>query len=73
MEIDALKDEFTTLMHTEFFHDEEEITDILVMTAFSRIKKGEEKDDVLKSLNLAGDIYQTRYDSIIGKYLRASQ
>lgn len=68
-----MKDELTALMHTEFFHDQEEIIDILVMTAYARIKKGEDKDNVLKSLNLAGDIYQTRYDSIIGKYLRASQ
>ena len=68
-----MKDEFTTLMHTEFFHDEEEITDILVMTAFSRIKKGEEKDDVLKSLHLAGDIYESRYDSIFGKYMAVNQ
>lgn len=68
-----MKDELTALMHTEFFHDQEEIIDILVITAYTRIKKGEDKDDVLKSLNLAGDVYQARYDSIIGKYLQVSQ
>ena len=68
-----MKDELTTLMHTEFFKDQEEILDILVMTAYTRIKHGENKDDILKYLNLAGDVYENRFDSIIGKYLRVSQ
>ena len=64
-----MKDELTTLMHTEFFHDQEEITDILVMSAYARILKGEDKNDVLISLNLESDVYENRFDSIIGKYL----
>ena len=73
MEMDAMKVELTTLMHTEFFNDQEEILDILVMTAYTRIKRGENKDDVLKYLNLASDVYENRFDSIIGKYLRVNQ
>ena len=68
-----MKDELTTLMHTEFFKDKEEILDILVMTAYTRIKRGENKEDVLKYLNLASDVYENRFDSIIGKYLRISR
>ena len=68
-----MKDELTTLMHTEFFHDQEEITDILVMSAYARILKGEDKNDVLISLNLESDVYENRFDSIIGKYLRISR
>lgn len=68
-----MKDELTTLMHTEFFHDQEEITDILVMSAYARILKGEDKNDVLISLNLESDVYENRFDSIIGKYLRVGQ
>ena len=68
-----MKDELTTLMHTEFFHDQEEITDILVMSAYTRILKGEDKNDVLISLNLESDVYENRFDSIIGKYLRISR
>ena len=73
MKIDAMKDELTTLMHTEFFNDQEEILDILVMTAYTRIKRGENKEDVLKYLNIASDVYENRFDSIIGKYLRVNQ
>ena len=68
-----MKDELTTLMHTEFFKDKEEILDILVMTAYTRIKRGENKEDVLKYLNLTSDVYENRFDSIIGKYLRISR
>lgn len=44
-----MKDELTSLMHTEFFNAREEILDILVMTAYTRIKRGENKDDVYEN------------------------
>lgn len=64
-----MKEELTTLMHIEFFSDREDILDILTMSAYSRIQKGQDKDAVLKELNLAETDFETRYNIIIKPYI----
>lgn len=64
-----MKEELTTLMHTEFLSDKEEILDILTMSAYIRIQKGQDKTTVLKELNLSEADYENRYNIIIKPYI----
>lgn len=61
----TMKEELTTLMHSEFFADEDEKLEILIMGAFARIRKGEDKKHVLQSLGLT----EAEYDSNVKRVL----
>ena len=52
-----MKEELTTLMHSEFFTDPDERMEILIMGAFARIHRGEDKLEVLAKLGLSEDEY----------------
>ena len=58
-----MKDEFTDLMHSEFFTDPDEKKKILIMSAFSRIRRGEPKSSVLQRLGLT----EKEYDGNVGR------
>jgi hypothetical protein len=58
-----MKDELTDLMHSEFFSDPDEKRKILIMSAFSRIRRGEPKLAVLQRLELTED----EYDENVGR------
>lgn len=60
-----MKEELTTLMHSEFFDNKDEKLEILIMGAFSRIRKGEDKKSVLQSLGLT----EQEYDSNLKRVL----
>lgn len=60
-----MKEELTTLMHSEFFDNEDEKLEILIMGAFARIRKGEDKKSVLQSLGLNEDEYDNNVKRIL--------
>lgn len=60
-----MKEELTTLMHSEFFDDPQERLDILIMGAFSRIRKGEPKLDVLGKLGLTEEEYDNNLKRVL--------
>lgn len=60
-----MKEELTTLMHSEFFDNEDEKLEVLIMGAFARIRKGEDKMSVLKSLELTEEEYDSNVKRIL--------
>ena len=60
-----MKEELTTLMHSEFFADEDEKLEILIMGAFARIRKGEDKQSVLQSLGLSEQEYDSNVKLVL--------
>ena len=56
-----MKEELTTLMHSEFAQDEEERLEFLILGAYVRIeRKGEDKITVLNSLGLSEEEYDNK-------------
>lgn len=52
-----MKEELTTLMHSEFFDDPQERFDILIMGAYALISKGHDKMKTLQQLGLSEQEY----------------
>ena len=52
-----MKEELTTLMHSEFFDDPQEQLEILVMGAAVRIKRGTDKAEILADYGLTEEQY----------------
>lgn len=61
------EDEFTTLMHYEFFADEYTRDEFMAMDAYARIRDGEDKDTVLKENGITAEFYDANIERILAK------
>lgn len=59
-----MKEELTTLMHSEFFDDPQERVEILVMGAAVRIQKGGSKNEILSKYGITEQQYDETFKRI---------
>lgn len=52
-------------MHSEFFDDPQERMEILIMEAFCRIEKGDDKSSVLSKLGLTEEEYDNNVKQVL--------
>ena len=60
-----MADEFTSLMHYEFFADEYTRDEFMALDAYSRIRNGEDKDTVLRKNGITAEFYDANIERIL--------
>lgn len=61
----AKKDEFTTLMHSEFLCEEMSIEDIKICGVFGAIKGGASKKEALNKYGISEQLYDENIERVL--------
>ena len=60
-----MKEELTTLMHSEFMEGEMSRFDLMILSVFGAIRRGISKKEALKQHNITEDEYDTNIDRVL--------